>query len=41
MRLLLDACAETLETLRLYPNDPRSEEFFLGGRGNRWQLMIS
>ena len=41
MRLLLDACAETLETLRLYPNDPRGEEFFLEGRGNRWQLTIS
>jgi len=26
MRLLLDACAETLETLRLYPIDPRGEE---------------
>ena len=25
MRLLLDAAAESLETLRLYPNDPRSE----------------
>ena len=36
MRLLLDACAETLETLRLYPYDPRGEEFFLEGRGNRW-----
>ena len=31
IRLLLDACAETLETLRLYPNDPRGEEFFLEG----------
>ena len=41
MRLLLDACAETLETLKLYPNDPRGEELFLEGRGNRWQLMIS
>ena len=26
MRLLLDACAETLETLRLYPIDPRGKE---------------
>ena len=25
--LLLDACAETLETLRLYPTDPYGEEF--------------
>ena len=25
MRLLLGACAETLETLRLYPTDPRGE----------------
>ena len=41
MRLLLDACAETLETLRLYPNDPRGEELFPERRGNRWQLTIS
>ena len=27
IRLLLDACAETLETLRLYPFDPYGEEF--------------
>jgi len=26
MRPLLDACGETLESLRLYPNDPRGEE---------------
>ena len=26
-RLLLDACAETLETLRIYPTDPYGEEF--------------
>ena len=26
-RLLLDACAETLETLRLYPTDVRGEKF--------------
>ena len=26
MRLLLGACAETLETLRLYPVHPRSEQ---------------
>ena len=28
VQLLLDACAETLETLRLYPNDEYGEEFF-------------
>jgi hypothetical protein len=27
VRLLLDACAETLETLRVYPTDPYSEDF--------------
>jgi len=27
MRLLLDACAKTLETLRVYPIDPRCENF--------------
>ena len=27
VRLLLDACTETLETLRLYPTDPYGEEF--------------
>ena len=27
-QLLLDACAETLETLRLYPVDEYGEEFF-------------
>ena len=27
VRLLLDACAETLETLKLYPSDPYGEEF--------------
>jgi hypothetical protein len=26
MRLLLDTCAETLETLRLYPGDPRGKD---------------
>lgn len=26
MRLILGACAETLETVRLYPDDPRSEQ---------------
>ena len=31
MRLLLDACAETLETLRLYPTDPRGKELSLNG----------
>ena len=30
-RLLLDACAETLETLRLYPTDPRGKELSLSG----------
>jgi len=29
MRLLLDACAETLETLRLYPHDPHGERLSL------------
>ena len=29
MRLLLDACTETLETLRLYPHDPHSERLSL------------
>lgn len=27
VRLLLDACAKTLETLRLYPTDPYGECF--------------
>ena len=27
VQLLLDACATTLETLRLYPNDEYGEEF--------------
>lgn len=27
VKLLLDACAETLETLRLYPTDPYGEDF--------------
>jgi len=31
MRLLLGACAETLETLRLYPQDPRGERLSLKG----------
>jgi len=31
-RLLLAACAETLEVLRLYPTDPYSK-FFWKGRG--------
>ena len=31
MRLLLGACTETLETLRLYPNDPCGEEVPLKG----------
>jgi len=33
MRLLLGTCAETLETLRLYPADPRGEELSLDGVG--------
>ena len=28
MRLLLDACAETLESVVLHPTDPRSEQLF-------------
>ena len=32
VRLLLDACAETLERLRLYPSDPYSEDFFQQGK---------
>jgi hypothetical protein len=31
MRFLLYACAETLETLRLYPTDPRGKVFYLDG----------
>jgi len=31
MRLLLDTCAETLETLRLYPTDPCGRELSLSG----------
>jgi hypothetical protein len=31
MSLLLDACAEALETLRLYITDPHSEQFFQKG----------
>ena len=31
MRLLLDTCAKTLETLRLYPSDPRGEGVSLEG----------
>ena len=31
MRLLLDSCATTLETLRLYPTDPRGEGVSLEG----------
>ena len=33
IRLLLGACAETLETLRLYPTDPRGEELSLNSVG--------
>ena len=39
MRLLLGACAETLETLRLYPHDPHSEKFSLKTR--EFQLRSS
>ena len=31
MRVLMDACAETLETLRVYPTDPRGEQLSLKG----------
>ena len=31
MRLLLNACATTLEALRLYPSDPRGEQLLLKG----------
>jgi len=31
MGLLMDACAETLETLRVYPTDPRGEQLSLKG----------
>ena len=34
MRLLLDAGAETLKSLVLYPNDPRGEKPSLGGTGS-------
>ena len=34
-RLLLDACAESLEGLRLYPSDPYSEHLFQEGEGAR------
>lgn len=34
VRLLLDACTETLETLRLYPTDPYGEEFRKGEKEN-------
>jgi hypothetical protein len=34
VRLLLDACAETLETLRLYPTDPYGEEFLSRSEDN-------
>jgi len=30
VRLLLDECRETLETLRLYPTDQYGEEFLRG-----------
>ena len=31
MRVLLDACAKTLRTLRLYPTDPRGKKIYLKG----------
>ena len=37
VRLLLDACTETLETLKLYPSDPYREEF-LKRRWGRTQV---
>ena len=38
MRLLLDAGAETLETLVVYPTDPRGERLFLRGTSSSQQL---
>jgi hypothetical protein len=38
-RLLLDACAETLETLRLYPSDPRGKELSLNGLRMRTDVL--
>ena len=35
VRLLLDACTKTLETLRLYPTDCSGEEILLEGKGKR------
>ena len=35
VRLLLDACVESLETLRLYPTDQYGEEFVLKGKQKR------
>ena len=35
VRLLLGACAGTLEWLRLYPTDPYGEEFLPRGGGNK------
>ena len=35
VRLLLDACAETLETLHLYPTDQYGESFFKGKQKKR------
>jgi hypothetical protein len=37
IRFLLKACANTLETLRLYPTDPYSEEFLNRRGGNRFR----
>jgi hypothetical protein len=34
VRLLLGACAETLETLKLYPTDPYGEYFLSRTEGN-------
>ena len=38
VRLLLDACAETLETLRIYPTDPYGETFH-GRKIRRTQVI--
>jgi hypothetical protein len=51
MRLLLDACTETLETLRLYPTDPRGKKPSpanvqvlakkLAGKSSLWDFDLS
>ena len=42
VRLLLDACAETLEALKLYPTDPYGEEFRKGREENKlnYQFVV-